>query len=351
MSAGQGRKFRRVARYYGPVLAGIFAGIFMAGTAGAQNAPSYQGKQIHMVIASGAGGGYDVYARALARHIADHIPGKPNVVPENMPGAAGLTATNWGADVAPKDGTVIVASYNALVIEPLFGNAKAKYDSRKLQWIGSIGKQQQICLSWHTSPVKTIDDAKKREVLVSATGATGNSATVPKMLNLLLGTKFKVISGYSTSEMRLAVERGEVEGVCGLSYSTLKAASPQWFQNNNVTVFLQTGSAPQAGLEHVPVLINLVKDEDAKKALKFLGYTEEMGRPFFMPPGTPKEDVALMRRAFDETMKDPAFLADAEKVRLEVKPVSGEEMQRMVEEAYATPKALITRAANLKLGR
>ncbi|HZS63872.1 MAG TPA: tripartite tricarboxylate transporter substrate-binding protein [Xanthobacteraceae bacterium] len=347
MIASQSNGIRSALRF------GIVIGLFAASAAmaNAQNAPSYQGKQIRMVISSDAGGGYDVYGRALARHIADHIPGKPDVVSENMPGASGLTATNWGANIAPKDGTVIVLSYNALVVEPLFGNSKAKYDSREIQWVGSIGKQQQICLTWHTSPVKTIDDAKTREVLVSATGATGNSATVPKMLNVLLGTKFKVIGGYSTSEMRLAVERGEVEGVCGLSYSTVKASSPQWFQDNNVTILIQTGAAPQAGLEKVPVLINLVKDAEAKQALKFLGYQEEMGRPFFMPPGTPKENVAVIRRAFDETMKDPAFLADAEKVRLEVNPMSGEDMQKLVGEAYATPPAIIKRAADLKQGK
>jgi tripartite-type tricarboxylate transporter receptor subunit TctC len=347
MSARSHIEFR-IARCFGSIAVGLIAGVFMIATAGAQNAPSYKGKQIRIVIGSGAGGGYDTYARALARHLGTHIPGNPSVIAQNMPGAAGLSATNWGGNVAPKDGTVIVSTYNALVIEPLFGNTKAKYDSRQLAWIGSIGKQQQICLTWHTSPVKTIEQAKQREVLVSATGATGNAATVPKMLNMLLGTKFKVVGGYSTSESRLAVERGEVEGICGLSYSTLKAAEPRWFQQNLVNVLLQTGAKAQQGLEHVPLLIDLVTNDTDKRALKFIGYTGEMGRPFFMPPGTPKEDVAVMRSAFNETMKDPAFLADAQKTRLEVDPLTGEEMQDMVKEAYEAPKAVAERAAVLK---
>lgn len=331
------------------LLAGTITGIFMATAAAAQGAPSYHGKQIRMIIPSGAGGGYDTYARVLGQHLENHIPGKPTVVMQNMPGASGMIATNWAAsEAAPKDGSVIVATYNALLIEPLFDNAAAKYDPRKFEWIGSIGKQQQICVTWHSSPIKTIDQAKQREVIVSSTGVTGNSATMPKMLNAMLGTKFKVVTGYTTSESRLAVERGEAEGICGLSYSTLKASNPDWIVNKRINVLVQTGATAQAGLENVPLLLDLVADADSKKVLAMLAYPEEMGRPFFMPPGTPKENVAVMRKAFNETLKDPAFLADAEKTRLEVDPVTGEAMEKMIKAAFETPKALIERAAKLK---
>ncbi len=285
----------------------------------------------------------------LSAHLEKHLPGKPTIVNQNMPGASGMIATNWAAsEAAPKDGTVLVATYNGLLMEPLFENPAAKFDPRKFEWIGSIGKQKQICVSWHASPLKTIDQAKQREVIVSATGVTGNSATMPKMLNTMLGTKFKVVTGYTTPESRLAVERGEAEGICGLSYATLKASNPDWIVNKRINVLVQTGATPQEGLESVPLLINLVSDADSKKVLEVLALPEEMGRPFFMPAGTPKQYVEAMRKAFDATLKDPAFLAEAEKARLEVDPVTGAQMEEMIKKAFETPKALVEQAAKFK---
>jgi tripartite-type tricarboxylate transporter receptor subunit TctC len=336
------------SRFARAIVVAASAAVFMAGAAMAQGV-SYEGKTLRVIIPSGAGGGYDAYARALAAHIADHLPGKPAIVNQNMPGASGMIAVNWSAtDNAPKDGSVLIATYNSLLLEPLFNNPQAKYDPRKFEWIGSIGKQQQICLTWHTSPIKTIQQAMEREVVVSATGATGNTATIPKMLNILLGTKFKVVTGYTTTESRLAVERGEAEGACGHSYSTLKASNPDWIINKRINVLMQTGATAQHGLEDVPLLINLVSKPDQKKMLGLLAYPEEMGRPFYMPAGTPKDYVAAMRKAFDETMKDPAFLADAEKARLEVEPVSGANMDKMIKTAFETPKPLIEEAAKFK---
>jgi tripartite-type tricarboxylate transporter receptor subunit TctC len=330
------------------ILTGASAAMFITGAAIAQGV-SYEGKTLRMIIPSGAGGGYDAYARALAAHIGDHLPGKPTIVNQNMPGASGMIAINWSySDNAPKDGSVLIATYNSLLVEPLFNNPQAKYDPRKFEWIGSIGKQQQICLSWHTSPIKSIEQAKEREVVVSATGATGNTAVIPKMLNTLLGTKFKVVTGYTTTESRLAVERGEAEGLCGHSYSTLKASNPDWIINKRINVLMQTGATAQEGLEKVPLLINLVSDPDNKKMLGLLAYPEEMGRPFLMPPGTPKPYVDAMRKAFDETMKDPAFIADADKARLEINPVTGVKMGEMIKQAFETPKAIIEQASKYK---
>jgi tripartite-type tricarboxylate transporter receptor subunit TctC len=307
----------------------------------------YKGKQLRMIIPAGAGGGYDTYARVLSQHLEKHIPGRPAIINQNMPGASGMVATNWAASVAPKDGTVIVGTYNTLLLEPLFGNPAVKYDPRELEWVGSMGKQQQICVTWHASPVKSIDQAKEREVIVSATGATGNSATMPKMLNAMLGTKFKVVTGYSTAESRLAVERGESEGICGLAYSTLKASNPDWVDNKRINILVQTGTKAQPELPSVPLLVNLAAKPDDKKVLEILAYPEEMGRPFFMPPGTPKALVNAVRRAFDATMKDPAFLADAEKSRLEIDPVTGEEMEEMIKQAFVTPHPQVQRALEL----
>lgn len=333
----------------GAVIGGLCALGLMTAAAGAQQgaAPVYKGKQLRMIIPSGAGGGYDTYARILSQHLVKHIPGNPVIVDQNMPGASGMLGTNWAASIAPRDGTVIVSTYNTLLLEPLFGNASVKYDPREFEWVGSMGKQTQICATWHTSPVKTIEQAKTREIVVAATGATGNSAIMPKQLNALLGTKFKVVPGYSTTESRLAVERGEAEGVCGLSLSTLKASNPDWIINNRINVLVQTGVAPQEGLEKVPLLRNLVPSDEDRTVLDMLGVPEEMGRPFLMPPGTPKHLVQIIRRAFDATMKDPAFLADAEKARLELGAITGEEMETLIKQAYDTPKNVIQRAAQL----
>ena len=307
----------------------------------------YAGKQIRMVIAAGAGGGYDTYARYLARHLAKHIAGSPTIISQNMPGAAGLTATNWAYAVAPKDGTVILATYNSLLPEPLFGNSAARYDPRKFESVGSISRQQNICATWHTSPIKTIAQARTRELTVAATGATGDSATLPKILNAVAGTRFKVITGYGTTEQRLAVERGEVDGVCGLSWSTLKASNPDWIQNNRLNVLLQTGAKPQADLAQVPLLADLVTSAEDRKVIELLSFAQEIGRPFLMPPETPKELAMIIRRAFDSTLRDAAFLAEAEKALLEVDPVTGEDMNELIRRAYATPQALVRKAMDL----
>lgn len=324
-------------------------GLVAAGPAFGQSA-DYTGKQVRMVIASGAGGGYDTYARVLSRHMPKYVPGKPNFVDQNMPGASGMAATNWGYKVAPKDGTVIISTYNALLLEPMFGNKSAQYNPREFEWIGSIGKQQNICMTWHTSPIKTIEQAKEREIVVAATGATGNAATLPKIVNAMLGTKFKVVGGYETTESRLAVERGEAEGICGLSWSTLKASNPEWTQNKRMNILLQTGETRQAELPDVPLLIEKVQNPDDKKLLQILSVPEDMGRPFFMAPGTSKDQVATMRKAFMATMKDKDFLVEAEKTHLEVDPMSGEDMQTLINEAYQAPKSVTDRMSEL-MGR
>jgi tripartite-type tricarboxylate transporter receptor subunit TctC len=308
--------------------------------------PYYAGKQIKMVIASGAGGGYDIYARFLARHLSRHIPGDPVIVSQNIPTASGLAATNWAySPAAPRDGTVVVATYNALLDDPLYGSPVARFDPLKFETVGSIAKQQTVCATWHTSRIKTIDQAKQQGVTVSATGASGDRATMPRILNALIGTKFKVINGYSTVESMLAVERGEVDGMCGVSWSTLKVSNPDWVLNKRLNVMIQAGAKPQAGLPDVPLVVDRAANEEDRKLIGLLFFPQEMGRPFIMPPDTPKDHVNTIRRAFDATMKDPAFLAEAEKSLFDVDPLTGEEMHDILTRAYATPKGLVKRAA------
>jgi tripartite-type tricarboxylate transporter receptor subunit TctC len=303
----------------------------------------YKGKQVRLIVASGSGGGYDTYSRVLARFMPNHVPGKPTFVVQNMDGAGGLKGTNYVYAVAPKDGTVFVSTYNALTTQPLIDKHGVEYDALKFNWIGSMGKQQQICVTMATSPIKTIQQAMTRELTVSATGATGNSATLPKMLNELIGTKFKVVLGYGTNEQRLAVERGEVDGVCGLSYTTLIASNPDWILNKKINILLQTGEKPHPDMANVPLAIDLVKKPEDKAIVRLYALPGDMGRPYAAPPDVPKDRVEALRRAFDATMKDKTFLVEAEKAHLEIDPVTGEEMDKLLKEAYSAPPAAIKR--------
>lgn len=326
------------------------AGFTIAGSglAQAQSAETfYKGKQIRFIGTSGAGGGYDAYSRLLARHLVGHVPGKPSMVFENMPGASGMRGTNWLYNVAPRDGLVMGGTYNTLLTVPLLGGAMAKYDPTKFEWIGSITTQYNSCMVWHTSPIRTIEDAMKQEVRVSTTGVTGNSALTPLMLNMLIDTKFKVISGYSTTEMRLAVERGEVDGICGFSYDTYSAANPDWLLNKRIRFILQSGSKRVKELPDVPLILDYVKNPTHQAALKILGVNEEVGRPHLFPPEVPSYLVTAMRRAFDATMKDAKFLAEAHKMHLDPDPMTGEAVQAAIKEAYQAPKDVVELAAKL----
>jgi tripartite-type tricarboxylate transporter receptor subunit TctC len=311
---------------------------------------SYLGKQIRMVIANSPGGSYDIYARVLGQHLSRHIPGSPTIINQNMPTASGMQATNWTYSSAPKDGSVILATYNSLLAEPLYGNSAVRYDVLKFKFVGSISKQQNVCATWHTNPVKTIAQAREREVIVTANGTTSDSYILPKILNAMLGTKFKTITGYATAEARLAVERGEADGVCGLSWSTLKTSNTEWVQKKLLNLLLQTGAKRQTDLPDVPLVIEVISNPDDRRAFELLSFQQEMGRPFLMPPGTPDELVTIMRRAFEETLKDTQFLADAERALLEVDPITGTAMEQILRDAYALPKALRQRAAELHGG-
>jgi tripartite-type tricarboxylate transporter receptor subunit TctC len=323
------------------------AAVLVAGESHAQ-APFYQGKEIVMTIASGAGGGYDTYARALARHLPDHIPGHPSIVPKNAPGAGGLIAANTLYNATQADGLSFAALTNGAAMDPLFGETAARFDARKFGWLGSIGKLENICVTWKGSLVTRIEQARDKEIAVSASGATGNSAIMPKIVNEFLGTKFKVIGGYEEgSGVTLALERGEVDGVCGLSYSTLKATHPDWFRDKKINIILQIGLHKLRELPDVPNMIDLVGDARAKEVLELILIRQEMGRPFALPPGVPAEREAILRKAFEDTLKDPAFVAEAAKLQLEIDPLTGAEIDGLLKDAYSAPKDVVARAARL----
>jgi len=314
----------------------------------AQDQSFYKGKQVALLIASGAGGGYDAYARTLARYMPKYIPGNPVIVPKNLPGAGGLIAANTLYNNTAPDGLTFAALTNGAGMDPLFGENAGRFDAQKFNWLGSIGKLENICVTWQNSPITRIEQAKTREVTVSASGATGNSAIMPKIVNRFLGTKFKVIGGYTEgSGVTLALERGEVDGVCGMSYSTLKTMRPDWFRDHKLRVILQIGLQKLKALPNVPSAIDLVSDPDSKKVLQLILIRQEMGRPFALPPGVPADRIAIMRKAFDATMKDPGFVAEAAKLQLEIDPLSGDEIAALLKTAYSAPKPIVAAAAQL----
>lgn len=326
------------------------AGILAGTPAFAQSAEEfYKSKQVSFIIASGPGGGYDTYGRVMARHIGRNIVGKPTVVAQNMPGADGLQATNHLYAVAAKDGSIIGNTYNTIGFEPLFGNTAARFDPMKLNWLGSMGKQDLACVTWKDSPVKTIADAKTRKTRVSSTGASGNRYIVPQIINALIGTQFEVISGYDTSGAFLAVERGEVDGICGISFGTLQSTVPHWLEGK-LNFLVQFAAKPHPQFGATPMMADLVSEPRDKQLLDLVFAMQEIGRPIIAPPDLPAERLAALEKAFNDTMKDPELVTEAQKAKLEIDPVSRAEVGAILKKAYATPQEIVKRVAQM-IGR
>jgi tripartite-type tricarboxylate transporter receptor subunit TctC len=309
----------------------------------------YKDNKLTMIIAGDVGGGFDVYTRLLVRYYANHIPGNPNIVVQNMPGASGVVGANHIANVAPKDGTVIASIYPGNVMDPILAPdaKKFQYDPRQLSWIGNISSLNQTCFTWYTSPIKTIDDARKREVPMGSNGPTSSSSIFANVMNTLLGTKFKVITGYSTGGMKLGVERGEIEGICGWGYDTLMASSPQWVTEKKLNFLAQSGLEKIPEMPDVPMVSEFTGDAVSKNIFKTLDLRTALGRPYVAPGGVPPERLAILRQAFDETMKDPAYKAEMEKAGLAMSPIDNVGMLKAINEAYGIPKDVLQRVAEL----
>ena len=330
--------------------AAALAALATVSGAGAQSVEEFYKKtQLSVYVGSGAGGGFDEIARVFSLHFARHLPGQPTPIVKNMPGAGGLLNVNFMYAQAPRDGSAIAAPFNTVFMLPLFGDPAAKFDARKFTWIGSLDKQTGTCVVWHTSDIKTLADASKREVQVGATGVNATPAIFSNMMNTLFGTRFKVISGYTTNEMRFALERGETEGVCGLAWQTYKAVQPGWIENRQIRPIAQMGLVKNRDLPDVPLAIDMLKDPVERKVFELVVLPQEFGRPFIAPPGVPADRAAAMIKAFAETLTDPAFLADAAKIRLSLDPLTGEEIMRLLDEAHGAPKDVIERAAKFSV--
>jgi len=305
-------------------------------------------RPVTIYVAGTAGGGIDLYARLLGRHIGRHIAGKPNVTVQVMPGAGGIRAAKFFAEQAPRDGTAIGAFANGPIIEPLIGARNPGYDMSKFTWIGAVTKDVGLCVSFATTPFKTIDDVKKQQMVVGGTGAGSETDTWPIVLNDVLGTKFKLVTGYlGSQETILAMERGETHGRCVFSYSALKIAKPDWLRDKKVNVLVLTAAERNGDFPGVPVVLDLVTKVEDRQLLELMVGPTAMARPFVAPPALPANKTALLRRAFDATVSDPEFRAEAERIQADLAPSTGEEVQKVVERIYATPGPVIERARKL----
>ena len=304
----------------------------------------YKGRTVFVIVGFTPGGGYDLYARLLAQHLGEHIPGHPAVVTQNMPGAGSLKAVNYLYSVAPKDGTVIGTFGREQIVAPLFG--QANFDAAKLSWLGSMTKEVSVCISWYKSPIKSWNDVMTRQFTVGGSAAGADPDNFTKLYKNVFGAKIRLASGFpGTSDITLAMQRGEVEGLCGLSWSTIKSHYSSWLRDKKINVLIQAGTKRHLDLPDVPLAIEFAKTPEQHQILDFVLATQITARPVTAPPGIPAERKAILRAAFDETMKDPAFLAGAEKLQLEVDPVTGAEVDGVVASLYAMPKDVIAKVA------
>lgn len=302
----------------------------------------YKGKNITMLVGFSTGNGADSYARLFARHLGRFIPGNPSVVVQNMPGSGSLVMANYLYSVAPKDGSVIGVFNRNVPMEPLMGNKNARFDARKFTWIGSANTEPSLCVAWGASPIKTWEDTKTREWVIAATGLNANSGLVPTLLNKVLGTKMKMIMGYpGASEMSLAMESGEVEGRCGWSRSSLMATKSQWVTEKKVNLLIQAGLQKNPALMDVPLAMDFVTSERDKSLLKLAVAWDEMAWPFMAPPDVPAARRDTLRRAFAAAIKDPQLVAEAEREKLDLTLVTGESIEQLLADIYATPEDIV----------
>jgi tripartite-type tricarboxylate transporter receptor subunit TctC len=303
----------------------------------------FKGKKIDMIIGYSAGGTYDLYARLIARQMGNYLPGNPVIVPRNMPGGGSRTAVTWLYTAAPRDGSVLATADQSLAVEQAMGDKQLKIDTRELIYIGNPAADNNTTAILSTSPVKNIEDAKRIEIPLGATGGS-TSSQYPKAMNALLGTKFKIITGYpGGNDINLAMERGEVAGRGSNSWGAWKSTRPQWVSEGKLTILVQIGLFKAPDLPNVPLLMDLAKNEEDRAVLKLLSASTTIGRPIFTTPGVPDDRVKLLRSSFDRMMKDAAFLDVAKKENLDIQPVSGEEMQRIVADIVATPPKIAAR--------
>jgi tripartite-type tricarboxylate transporter receptor subunit TctC len=314
----------------------------------ASAADYYAGRSIDLLIGAPPGGGYDIYARALARHYGRHIPGQPSIVAKNMPGAGSARAAGFISTVAPKDGTAVAAIMPGAVMGPLLDEkAEALFDPTKVLYLGTSNSGTRVCVSRKDSRIKTFDDARTQKAAFGGVSTNDSTREYGYMHKKTAGAQYDVVSGYSgTAEIALAMERGEIDGACGWDWSSFKSQRPDWLRDNKVNVLLQVGLEPNAELTRmrVPSVFNYVKDEESRKVVELIVSQQVFQRSYIAPPGLPAEQLLTLRTAFDATMRDRQFLDDAEKIRIDISPLPGAKVQELVQSLYAMPKDVVARA-------
>jgi tripartite-type tricarboxylate transporter receptor subunit TctC len=327
-------------------LAALATAVAILLSAARAHAQFFKDRSIDLYIGYSVGGGYDLYARVLARHLNKHVPGTPAIVPRNMEGAGSMRLANWLYSVAPKDGTAIGTVSRAAAFERLLGRPGIAFDAGAFSWIGSANDEVSVCISWYTSGVATFADLLQKELIVGAAGAGSDDDQFPRVLNGLFGTKMRVINGYpGGNEIVLAMERGEVNGRCGYSWSSIKTTHPEWLDGHQINILAQFATSKHPDLPGVPLITDFATNDEQRSILRLILARQVLGRPFLGPPDIPADRVALLRAAFMATMKDPEFLADADKLKLEVRPLSGEEVQLRVKQIYAEISPAVAKRA------
>jgi tripartite-type tricarboxylate transporter receptor subunit TctC len=308
----------------------------------------YAGKTISIIVGFGAGGGYDLYARLLSRHLGAHIPGQPTVIVQNMEGAGGVRAANHVYSVGAKDGTMIAAVNQGAAMFQMLGGKGAQYNPAKFQWLGSMASSNNTVYVWASSGIKTIEDARKREVSMAGSGVISDANIYPAILNAIAGTKFKIINGYAgTNESNLALERGEVEGRGGGAYSSLVSTRPQWLKNKQINIIAQVGTEKEEDLPNVPLLTDLATNEEDLQIARLVTLPVSIGYNFWLSPDVSPEHVKILARAFAAAMKDPELIDSAKKQSLEIRPKTAEELTRMVQEASRIPEPVLRKTATI----
>jgi tripartite-type tricarboxylate transporter receptor subunit TctC len=305
----------------------------------------YRNRAITILVGFTAGGGYDLYARLLGRHMGRHVPGNPTIVVQNMPGAGSLKATQFVYSVAPKDGTVLATVSRGMVTEPLLNDAK--FDATKLSWLGSITSETSVCATWHTSPVKTWPDMFARDFTLGGSATGADPDTFALILRNLLGARVKLVTGYpGGNDINLAMERGEVEGRCGWSWTSIKSQKTDWLRERKISLLAQFGMEKNADLPDVPLVLERAANDEQRQVLRLLIAGQFVGRPFFAPPELPSDRKAALRQAFDATMKDPEFLAEAGRLDMEISPIAAAVVDDFLADMYRTPKEIVRKAAS-----
>ncbi|HLH95219.1 MAG TPA: hypothetical protein VKW08_08875 [Xanthobacteraceae bacterium] len=322
-------------------------GFILLGATAPAAAQQASGKSYRMIIGFGVGGGYDLWARAVAQHIGTHLPGNPTFVPQNMPAGGSIAAANYLYELAPKDGSVIGLIGRDAPLAPITGSPGAKFDPTKMSWLGTPTTETNICIAYRTAPVKTVQDLYEKELVMGDVGPGSGTREYPKALASLLGMKFKLVSGYpSSADIFLAMERGEVQGICE-SLDSVQSRRPDWISSKQVSVLFQGAPAPNPELKGVPLARDLARNDEERQAIDFLYAGQGIGRPFAAPPNLPPDVLKMLRDAFDATMKDPDFIADVKRQKFALDPENGETLARLINNIYATPKPIVDKVTAL----